>query len=97
MKNSFRIALPALASMLIAICSCQKESSNTNGSTVSANKPHSIAIYLTDDEAITYVLKAGPTFDVIARNPLHDECYSSPAVSYGQLFIRTNHYLYCIK
>ena len=53
-------------------------------------------IYLTEDDGITYVLKAGPDFDVIARNPLHDECYSSPAVSRGQLFIRTNHHLYCI-
>jgi outer membrane protein assembly factor BamB len=53
-------------------------------------------IYLTDDDGITYVLKAGPEFEVIARNPLHDECYSSPAISGGHVFIRTNHYLYCI-
>ena len=32
----------------------------------------------------------------LARNPLGDECYSSPAVSQGQLYIRTLHYLYCI-
>jgi hypothetical protein len=43
--------------MLIAICSCQKEASNPNGSIVNANKPHSIAIYLTDDET--------PIFDSI--------------------------------
>jgi outer membrane protein assembly factor BamB len=53
-------------------------------------------IYLTDDDGITYILKAGPDFEVIARNSLNDECYSSPAISHGHLFIRTNHYLYCI-
>jgi outer membrane protein assembly factor BamB len=53
-------------------------------------------IYMTDDDGVTYVLKAGPDFEVIARNPLGDECYSSPAISRGQIFIRTNHHLYCI-
>jgi outer membrane protein assembly factor BamB len=53
-------------------------------------------IYLTDDDGITYVLQANGAFDVVSRNPLGDECYSSPAVAQGQLFIRTAHYLYCI-
>jgi outer membrane protein assembly factor BamB len=53
-------------------------------------------IYLTDDDGVTYVLKAGPDFEVLARNPLQDECYSSPAISQGQIFIRTNRFLFCI-
>lgn len=53
-------------------------------------------LYFIDDEGITHVLKAGPTFDVVSRNPLDDECYSSPAISQGQLFIRTNRFLFCI-
>ena len=51
---------------------------------------------MTDDEGITYVLKGNGSFDLISRNPLGDECYSSPAVSHGQIFIRTTNYLYCI-
>ncbi len=53
-------------------------------------------VYVTDDAGVTYVLKAGGAFDLVSRNPLGDECYSSPAVSQGQLFIRTEHALFCI-
>jgi outer membrane protein assembly factor BamB len=53
-------------------------------------------VYMTDDDGITYVLAGNGKFDVVSRNPLDDKCYSSPAVSQGQIFIRTAHYLYCI-
>lgn len=53
-------------------------------------------IYLSDDDGITYVLKAGPTFELVARNELGDECYASPAISRGQIFLRTNKYLWCV-
>ncbi|MBI1831708.1 MAG: PQQ-binding-like beta-propeller repeat protein [Planctomycetes bacterium] len=53
-------------------------------------------IYLTDDQGVTYVLKTGGGSDVLNRNPLGDECYSSPAVSQGQIFIRTLEHLFCI-
>jgi hypothetical protein len=42
------------------------------------------------------VIKAGPTFEVLAENPLDDYILSSPAVSDGQIFIRTKGHLYCI-
>ncbi|MBI2803863.1 MAG: PQQ-binding-like beta-propeller repeat protein [Planctomycetes bacterium] len=53
-------------------------------------------IYMTDDDGISYVLKANGAFAVVSRNPLGEPCYSSPAVSHGQLFIRTLNHLYCI-
>jgi len=53
-------------------------------------------VYLTDDDGITYVLKAGGTYELLARNALNDKCFSSPAVSQGQIFIRTNKHLWCI-
>ena len=53
-------------------------------------------LYLTDDDGITYVLRPGPTFDLISRNELGDACYASPAIAQGQIFIRTSHYLWCI-
>jgi outer membrane protein assembly factor BamB len=53
-------------------------------------------IYITNEEGLTTVLKAGPTFEVLAENPLNDYCLSSPAISNGQIFIRTAQYLYCI-
>lgn len=53
-------------------------------------------LYLTDDDGITYVLKGGPKFEVVARNPLGDECYASPAVAGGRMYIRTAQSLWCI-
>ncbi|HZZ81074.1 MAG TPA: PQQ-binding-like beta-propeller repeat protein [Gemmataceae bacterium] len=53
-------------------------------------------VYMTDDAGITYVLKGTGAFDVVSRNPLGEPCYSSPAMSHGQLFIRTQNHLYCI-
>ena len=53
-------------------------------------------IYVTNEEGLTTVIKAGPRFEVIAENALNDYCLSSPAISDGQIFIRTAGQLYCI-
>jgi outer membrane protein assembly factor BamB len=53
-------------------------------------------LYLTDDDGITYVLKASGRFELVSRNPLGEACYSSPAVAHGQIFIRTDGHLFCI-
>ena len=53
-------------------------------------------IYITNEGGLTTVFKAGPEFELLAENPLDDYCLSSPAVSDGQIFIRTTKYLYAI-
>lgn len=53
-------------------------------------------IYITNEDGLTTVIKAGPKFEVLAENDLNDYCLSSPAVSEGQIFIRTTKYLHCI-
>jgi outer membrane protein assembly factor BamB len=53
-------------------------------------------LYYPSDDGVTYVLKAGPKFELIAENLIEDECYSSMAVSDGQLFLRGVKALYCI-
>lgn len=53
-------------------------------------------LYVTNEEGLTTVLKAGPKFEVLAENALDDVCLSSPALSDGQIFIRTAQFLYCI-
>ena len=53
-------------------------------------------IYVTNEDGLTTVIKAGPKFEVLAENALNDYCLSSPAISNGQIFIRTAHHLYCI-
>jgi outer membrane protein assembly factor BamB len=53
-------------------------------------------IYIPDDDGVTWVLKASSTFAVVAKNPLGEEVYASPAVSRGQIFLRGARHLYCI-
>ena len=53
-------------------------------------------IYVTNEDGLTTVMRAGPKFEVLAENALNDYCLSSPAVSGGQIFIRTSGALYCI-
>jgi outer membrane protein assembly factor BamB len=54
-------------------------------------------IYATSDEGITYVIKAGPEFMELARNSLDEYSLASPAISGGDLFLRTELFLYCIR
>ena len=53
-------------------------------------------LYITNEDGVTTVVKAGPKFEIIAENNLNDYCLSSPAISDGQIFIRTTQHLYCI-
>ena len=53
-------------------------------------------IYITNEAGLTTVFKTGPTFKELSRNPLNDYCLSSPAISDGQIFIRTAKYLWAI-
>ena len=53
-------------------------------------------IYITDEDGVTTVVKAGPTFELLAENDFAEYTLSSPAVSEGQIFIRTDAALYAI-
>lgn len=53
-------------------------------------------LYITSEDGVTTVLKAGPTFEVLAENNMDDYSLSSIAISDGQIFLRTAKYLYCI-
>jgi outer membrane protein assembly factor BamB len=53
-------------------------------------------IYVTNEDGVTVVVKAGPVFQVLAENDLDDYTLSSPAISDGQIFIRTSKFLYAI-
>jgi hypothetical protein len=43
-----------------------------------------------------HVVKAGPRYELIARNELGEKTYASPALSGGQIFLRSFTQLYCI-
>lgn len=54
-------------------------------------------IYITsENEGLTSVYAAGPKFELISENPLEDYCLSSPAMSEGQIFLRTTGHLWAI-
>jgi outer membrane protein assembly factor BamB len=53
-------------------------------------------VYFVDEDGTTHVLKAGATYEVISENPLGENAYASPAISRGQIFIRTSQHLWCI-
>lgn len=53
-------------------------------------------LYATSEEGDVYVLKTGPNFERIGRNPLGETCLASPAVSNGTLFFRTRNHLIAI-
>ena len=53
-------------------------------------------IYITNEDGLTSVIKAGPVFEVLAENDFDDYTLSSPAVSEGQIFFRTRNFLYAI-
>jgi outer membrane protein assembly factor BamB len=54
-------------------------------------------LYITsENEGLTTVFAAGPKFEILAENPLDDYCLASPAVSDGQIFIRTDKFLWAI-
>jgi outer membrane protein assembly factor BamB len=53
-------------------------------------------LFLSNEDGLTAVVKAGPTFEVLAENALEDYILSSPAISDGQVFIRTAGFLWAI-
>ncbi|HZI17871.1 MAG TPA: PQQ-binding-like beta-propeller repeat protein [Pyrinomonadaceae bacterium] len=53
-------------------------------------------LYVTNEDGLTSVFAAGPKFELLAENDLGEYCLSSPAVSEGQIFLRTSGHLYCV-
>ncbi|MGE0705578.1 MAG: PQQ-binding-like beta-propeller repeat protein [Vicinamibacterales bacterium] len=53
-------------------------------------------LYVTNEDGVTVVVRAGPKFELLAQNDLAEYTLSSPAISEGQIFIRTDAALYAI-
>lgn len=53
-------------------------------------------ILLTSEDGDTYVIRAGPKFEVLSTNSINEPVYASPAISDGMIFIRGEKNLYCI-
>jgi len=53
-------------------------------------------IYIAGQQGVTTVVKAGPTFEVLATNKLDDGFNASPALVDDAIYLRGSKYLYCI-
>jgi hypothetical protein len=53
-------------------------------------------LYYATEQGDVFVVKAGPEFEVLSRNPLDDLIMASPAISENMLFFRTRHSLVAV-
>ncbi len=53
-------------------------------------------LYLSSEDGIVYVIKAGETFKRLAKNDMDDTIMATPAISDGMIFIRTQKHIYGI-
>lgn len=53
-------------------------------------------VYFLSDAGVTRVVRPSTQFELIAENRLGRRCYASPAISHGQIFLRSEKHLWCI-
>ena len=53
-------------------------------------------LYYSLEQGDVVVVKAGPVFELLSRNPMDDLIMASPAISDDMLFFRTQHYLVAV-
>jgi outer membrane protein assembly factor BamB len=53
-------------------------------------------VYMVSETGVTYVLRAGRTADILAKNELNERILSSPAISDRHLFLRSDGTLFCV-
>ncbi len=63
-----------------------------SASLVSANG----LVYFLADDGTSKIVRPGPQWEQVAVNELGENCYASPAISQGQIFLRGEKHLYCI-
>jgi outer membrane protein assembly factor BamB len=54
-------------------------------------------LFCLDEEGQTHVVQTGAEFKVLAKNPVGETCWASPAIAQGALFLRGAEHLFCIK
>jgi outer membrane protein assembly factor BamB len=53
-------------------------------------------VAMTSEEGDTFMLKAGPTHQIVRTNSIDEAVYSSPAISNGRIYIRGERHLFAI-
>lgn len=53
-------------------------------------------VYMPNDEGVITIIKPGPVFEVIAKNPIGETMFASPAISNGRIYLRGAKHIFCI-
>ena len=53
-------------------------------------------IAMTSEDGDTFMLKAGPTHEIVRTNSVDEPVYSSPAIANGRIYIRGQKHLFAI-
>ena len=54
-------------------------------------------IYLTSEDGDIFVVRAGPEYELLATNSMDEVCLATPAISEGQMIIRTTGHLVAVR
>ena len=54
-------------------------------------------IYLTSEDGDIFVIRSGPEYELLATNSLDEVCLATPAISEGQLIVRTTEHLVAVR
>ena len=54
-------------------------------------------LFFSSEEGNIFVVKAGPVFQLLAKNALKDICMATPAISGNTLYFRTRHFLIAVE
>ena len=53
-------------------------------------------VYFLNDNGDMHVVKAAPKYQLVSKNELGEKTFASPAISQGQIFVRSDKHLFCI-
>ncbi len=53
-------------------------------------------LFFTSELGDVFVVEAGPVYKLLAKNPLGDICMSTPAISKGAMYFRTQHFVMAV-
>ncbi len=53
-------------------------------------------VYMPNDDGVITVIKPGPAFESIAKNPIGEQMFASPAISNGRIYLRGAKHIFCI-
>jgi len=54
-------------------------------------------VYMPNDNGVITIIKPGPKFEYVSKNPIGEKMFASPAISNGKIYLRGYRHLFCIS